>query len=57
VLRIEVRDPGRQGEIAAAAPDRLQGDGLGLHMVGLVAARWGVRRTSGTDVWVELAAE
>jgi anti-sigma regulatory factor (Ser/Thr protein kinase) len=57
-LRVEVRDPGHAGSFDAHAADPGSG-GYGLHLVELLATRWGVdRRTgSGTRVWVELALE
>ena len=55
-LRVEVRDPGASGAIVPREPDRERGDGFGLHLVDLIATRWGVDRTSGTDVWFEVDA-
>ena len=55
-LRIEVRDPGSSGEVAPREPDRVAGGGFGLHLVDLIATRWGVNRTGGTHVWFEVDA-
>jgi serine/threonine-protein kinase RsbW len=53
-LRIEVRDPGSTGRIAPREPDR-EG-GYGLQLIDKIATRWGVNRTGGTHVWVEVDA-
>jgi anti-sigma regulatory factor (Ser/Thr protein kinase) len=55
-LRVEVRDPGTTGEIVPREPDRVHGGGFGLHLVDLIATRWGVNRTGGTHVWFEVDA-
>jgi serine/threonine-protein kinase RsbW len=55
-LRVEVRDPGTGGEISQREPDREHGGGFGLHLVDLIATRWGVNRTGGTHVWFEVDA-
>ena len=55
-LRVEVRDPGTSGAVAPREPDRERGGGFGLHLVDLVATRWGVNRTGGTHVWFEVDA-
>ena len=54
LVRVEVEDRG-QGEVRtrAAAPGE---GGLGLLLVELLAARWGVNHEHGTCVWFELAA-
>jgi anti-sigma regulatory factor (Ser/Thr protein kinase) len=54
VVRIEVRDPGCDGEVAPRAPGPL-GGGYGLLLVDRLAKRWGVDRRDGTVVWCELA--
>jgi anti-sigma regulatory factor (Ser/Thr protein kinase) len=53
VLRVEVHDHGH-GPVRPRAPGRQQG-GFGLHLVNLLAARWGVSHDHGTRVWFELA--
>jgi anti-sigma regulatory factor (Ser/Thr protein kinase) len=55
-LRVEVRDPGTTGTIAPREPDRQLGGGFGLQLVDLLATRWGVNRTGGTQVWFEVDA-
>jgi anti-sigma regulatory factor (Ser/Thr protein kinase) len=55
ILRLEVRDPGERGTVAPRTPDLTIGAGYGLHLVDLLAARWGISRTRGTHVWLELA--
>jgi anti-sigma regulatory factor (Ser/Thr protein kinase) len=55
-LRVEVRDPGKNGAVAPREPDRERGGGFGLHLVDLIATRWGVNRTGGTHVWFEVDA-
>jgi anti-sigma regulatory factor (Ser/Thr protein kinase) len=55
-VRVEVRDPGTSGTIAPRAPDRELGGGFGLHLVDMLASRWGVNRTAGTRVWFEVDA-
>jgi anti-sigma regulatory factor (Ser/Thr protein kinase) len=55
-LRVEVRDPGTTGVIAPREPDRERGGGFGLHLVDMIATRWGVNRTGGTHVWFEVDA-
>jgi anti-sigma regulatory factor (Ser/Thr protein kinase) len=55
-LRVEVRDPGTSGAIVPRELDRERGGGFGLHLVDLIATRWGVDRTGGTDVWFEVDA-
>ena len=54
MLRIEVRDPGRDGEVAPRAPGARSGGGYGLYLVDKLAKRWGVDRQDGTLVWCEL---
>ncbi|HYH88431.1 MAG TPA: ATP-binding protein [Solirubrobacteraceae bacterium] len=54
VFRIEVGDPGRDGEVAQRAPGARGGGGYGLYLVEMLAKRWGVDRRDGTVVWCEL---
>ena len=53
VVRVEVEDRGH-----GAVSRRANGGngGFGLHLVELLAARWGVSREHGTRVWFELTA-
>jgi anti-sigma regulatory factor (Ser/Thr protein kinase) len=53
VVRVEVEDRG-QGAVSRRA-DGGEG-GFGLHLVELLAARWGVNQAHGTLVWFELTA-
>jgi len=53
VVRIEVRDPGRDGDVAPREPGP-RGGGYGLFLVEQLAKRWGVDRRDGTVVWCEL---
>jgi anti-sigma regulatory factor (Ser/Thr protein kinase) len=54
-LRVEVGDPGSTpAPIAPRRPDGDGGGGLGLHIVELVASRWGVHEGPSTSVWFEL---
>ena len=55
VVRIEVHDPGRDGEVAQRAPGP-RGGGYGLYLVEQLAKRWGVDRHDGTLVWCELSS-
>jgi anti-sigma regulatory factor (Ser/Thr protein kinase) len=54
LIRIEVKDHGRLGAVRRRAPDDRRGGGFGLHLVDLLAARWGVSHEDGTLVWFEL---
>ena len=54
VLRLEVGNPGRDGTIERRTPDATHGGGYGLHLLEVMATRWGVNRTAGTQVWFEL---
>jgi anti-sigma regulatory factor (Ser/Thr protein kinase) len=54
VVRIEVRDPGNDGEVTPREPGA-RGGGYGLFLVEQLAKRWGVDRRDGTVVWFELA--
>ena len=53
VFRIEVRDPGRDGDPVPRSPGP-RGGGYGLFLVEQLAKRWGVDRNGGTVVWCEL---
>ena len=53
-VRIEVENPGTDGDPAQRHPDMEGGGGLGLHIVERVASRWGVRRAPRVAVWFEL---
>ena len=54
IVRIEVRDPGNDGDVAPREPGP-RGGGYGLFLVEQLAKRWGVDRRDGTVVWCELA--
>jgi serine/threonine-protein kinase RsbW len=55
VLRIEVRDLGAGFDPAELEPPATDlGGGWGLHLVGILATRWGVERGDGTTVWFEV---
>ena len=54
VVRIEVRDPGNNGDVAPRQPGP-RGGGYGLFLVERLARRWGVDRRDGTVVWCELS--
>ncbi len=54
VVRIEVRDPGNNGDVAPRQPGS-RGGGYGLFLVEQLARRWGVDRRDGTVVWCELS--
>ncbi len=47
-LRVEVRDPGTADVVAPREP--------GLQLVDRIAARWGIDRTGGTNVWFEVGS-
>src|SRR3954465_15567434 len=53
--RIEVHDPGRDGEVEARRPCA-RGGGYGLFLVDRLTNRWGVDQQDGTTVWAELPA-
>jgi anti-sigma regulatory factor (Ser/Thr protein kinase) len=55
VVRIEVTDPGKDGDVAPREPGP-RGGGYGLYLVELLAKRWGVDRHNGTTVWCELGS-
>ncbi len=54
VVRIEVRDPGNDGNVTPREPGP-RGGGYGLYLVDRLARRWGVDQRDGTVVWCELA--
>jgi anti-sigma regulatory factor (Ser/Thr protein kinase) len=54
-LRIEVADPG-PGFDPAAVPAPNGHAGWGLSLLDRIAARWGVSRGDGAEVWFELDA-
>ena len=54
-VRIEVHDPGRDGEVEQRKPGS-RGGGYGLFLVDQLTSRWGVERRNGTTVWAELAS-
>jgi anti-sigma regulatory factor (Ser/Thr protein kinase) len=54
-VRIEVHDPGGNGEVEQRAPGA-RGGGYGLFLVDQLTSRWGVERRDGTTVWAELAS-
>ena len=56
VVRIEVSDPGRDGEVAQRPPGP-RGGGYGLYLVDQLTKRWGVDRRHGTTVWCELTPD
>jgi len=56
VVRLEVTDPGRDGDVAQREPGP-RGGGYGLYLVEQLARRWGVDRREGTTVWCELAPD
>jgi len=51
-LRVEVIDPGRNGDPVPREPD--PGGGWGLRLVATLANRWGVQRANRMVVWFEL---
>jgi anti-sigma regulatory factor (Ser/Thr protein kinase) len=54
-VRIEVENADEaSGNPAQRLPDMNGGGGLGLHIVELVADRWGVRREPRVTVWFEV---
>jgi anti-sigma regulatory factor (Ser/Thr protein kinase) len=55
LLRVEVRDLGDGFDPASLRPPAgTAAGGWGLHLVGILASRWGVARGSGTTVWFEV---
>jgi anti-sigma regulatory factor (Ser/Thr protein kinase) len=53
ILRIEVRDPGRAGDVTPRQPGQRDG-GYGLYLVEQLTKRWGVDCRDGTVVWCEV---
>ncbi len=54
-VRIEVRDPGRDGDVEVREPGA-RGGGYGLLLVELLTDQWGVERRDGNVVWAELSS-
>jgi anti-sigma regulatory factor (Ser/Thr protein kinase) len=54
-VRIEVSDPGRDGEVKVRTPGA-RGGGYGLFLVDRLTSEWGVDHRHGTTVWAELSA-
>jgi anti-sigma regulatory factor (Ser/Thr protein kinase) len=54
-LRVEIENPGAAGVVALHRPDLQAGRGFGLHLLELVATRWGVRRGESTTVSFDVA--
>ena len=52
-VRVAVTDHGAAGALRRRKPGAA--GGYGLHLVHLMAARWGVESDHGTQVWFELA--
>ena len=55
-LRVEVLDAGRGFVAEADVPRSRREGGMGLHLVEMLAERWGVERRDGTCVWFEIGA-
>jgi anti-sigma regulatory factor (Ser/Thr protein kinase) len=55
-VRLEVENPGVEGEIVPRAPGMDGAGGFGLQLVDALSERWGVVRDGATCVWVEIAA-
>jgi|tagenome__1003787_1003787.scaffolds.fasta_scaffold20249075_1 anti-sigma regulatory factor (Ser/Thr protein kinase) len=57
MLRLDVSDPGQDGEIAVRVPAGDSEDGFGLGIVQVLSERWGAERIAagGTRVWAQLA--
>ena len=53
IVRVALTDLGQAGAVRRRRPDAT--GGYGLHLLSLIAARWGVERDRGTKVWFELA--
>ena len=53
MIRVAVTDHGQAGAVRTREPDTT--GGYGLHLLQVIAARWGVERDHGTQVWFELA--
>jgi len=54
-VRIEVSDPGRDGDVEVRQPGA-RGGGYGLFLVDRLTSQWGVDHRHGTTVWAELSA-
>ena len=54
LVRVEVRDDGRQGEPVARSPDFDNGGGFGLFLVEAMASSWGSARDPDLTVWFEM---
>jgi anti-sigma regulatory factor (Ser/Thr protein kinase) len=54
-VRIEVSDPGHDGEVRVRTPGA-RGGGYGLFLVDRLTSKWGVDHRHGTTVWAELSA-
>lgn len=55
LVRVEVRDPGRNGPVRMREPGTQEG-GYGLLLVQRLSRRWGVERNGDNVVWFELPA-
>ena len=55
LVRVEVRDPGRNGPVRMREPGTQEG-GYGLQLVQRLSRRWGVKRNGDNVVWFELPA-
>jgi anti-sigma regulatory factor (Ser/Thr protein kinase) len=55
LVRVEVRDPGRDGPVRVREPGAQLG-GYGLLLVQRLSRRWGVERGGETVVWFEMPA-
>lgn len=56
VIRAEVVDGGKDGQIAARPLDPESPGGFGLHLVQMLTDRWGVHQNGVTCVWFEMSA-
>jgi anti-sigma regulatory factor (Ser/Thr protein kinase) len=56
VLRVEVHDSGRGFPVGANPPRSGDDPGWGLHLVRLLADRWGTEAGGGHSVWFEISA-
>jgi anti-sigma regulatory factor (Ser/Thr protein kinase) len=53
-LHVEVRDPGGGFELQPRSAGIDEDSGWGLHLVGLLAERWGITSDGSTMVWFEI---
>ena len=53
-VRVVIRDAGDSFVERAPPTDPLQEGGWGLHLVDVLADRWGIRHGGSTEVWAEL---